>query len=204
MHHSLLYPLLMSIEGPRWISLAHVLRPQGRKGEVLAEVLTDFPETLVGRAHLYLVSAASVIDMDQARSVNVASMWHPVGKNRGKVVLHFDGSSSISDAESLAGLNLSVLEKDRLPLEAESVYIGDLVGCTLYDQQEVVGEITGVQFPATGDGSWLEDVPSLFEVHSPEGDEILIPFAKDFVISLDTVAKKVVLRLPIGLVDVNR
>jgi len=128
MHHSLLYPLLMSIENSRWISLAHVLRPQGRKGEVLAEVLTDFPETLVGRAHLYLVSAASVIDMDQARSVNVASMWHPVGKNRGKVVLHFDGSSSISDAESLAGLNLSVLEKDRLPLEAESVYIGDLVG----------------------------------------------------------------------------
>ena len=28
----------------QWIVLAQILRPQGRKGEVLADLFTDFPE----------------------------------------------------------------------------------------------------------------------------------------------------------------
>ena len=38
-----------------WAVLAHVRRPQGRKGEVFADILTDFPEKFAERRRLWLV-----------------------------------------------------------------------------------------------------------------------------------------------------
>lgn len=193
----------MSIDDS-WIVLAHILRPQGRKGEVLAEVLTDFPESFTTRSNLFLIPGEMEDSTNHALPTTVSSVWRPVGKNRGKIVLQLKGSTSISEAESLAGLNLAVQSKDRLPLESESVYVGDLVGCTIFNRQNAVGEIIGVQFPSATDGSRIENAPSLLEVRSIAGDEVLIPFAKDFFISLDMDHKKLVLHLPEGLVEINR
>ena len=39
---------------PDWVMLARVVRPQGRRGEVLADILTDFPESFAGRKRLFL------------------------------------------------------------------------------------------------------------------------------------------------------
>jgi len=44
----------MDSEISSWIVLAHLIRPQGRKGELLAELLTDFPDRFVGREDLFL------------------------------------------------------------------------------------------------------------------------------------------------------
>src|SRR5436305_15058746 len=39
----------------RWVWLARIRRPQGRKGEVLAEILTDFPQKFAERRQLWLL-----------------------------------------------------------------------------------------------------------------------------------------------------
>ena len=39
---------------------------------------------------------------------------------------------------------------------------------------------------------------------SPEGDELLVPFAKDFIVTIDAAARRVEMKLPEGLLDVNR
>ena len=41
-----------------WVWLARIRRPQGRKGEVLAEILTDFPEKFAERKQLWLLDAS--------------------------------------------------------------------------------------------------------------------------------------------------
>ena len=73
-------------EAPKWVVLAVVLRPQGRKGEVLAELLTDFPERFEGR-HVFLAAAGFDGPREKARAADVTGYWLPVGRNQGRVVL---------------------------------------------------------------------------------------------------------------------
>ena len=195
----------MTEKTPSWIVLAHLLRPQGRKGELLAELFTDFPERFDERKQVYLAPTGFDGETAQARSAEVVSFWLPVGKNEGRIVLQFAGVDSISQAEELAGLEVLVRSEDRMPLNEDSVYTSDLIGCTVYDGPTEVGSIVDVQFPATPDGAGrMEEAAPLLEVTSESGDEILIPFAKAFVVSVDVKTKRVDMALPVGLLEVNR
>jgi 16S rRNA processing protein RimM len=188
-----------------WIVLAQLLRPQGRKGELLAELSTDFPERFKDRRRVFLAAPGFSGTAEEARSAEVASFWLPVGKNEGRIVLQFAGVDSISDAEAIAGLEVLVPEEERLALEDEAVYISELAGCTVYDGGVAVGVVEDVQFATTADGGRrLTDAAPLLAVRSTEGDEVLIPFAKAFLVALDTEAKRIDMILPAGLVDVNR
>jgi 16S rRNA processing protein RimM len=195
----------MTQSPPAWIVLAHLLRPQGRKGEVLAELFTDFPERFEDQRRVFLAAPGFEGEEAEARSAEVVAFWLPVGKNEGRVVLQFAGIDTISDAESIAGLDVLVSREQRLRLDDESVYISELIGCTVYDGSMSVGAVEDVQFAMTADGGRrLDDAAPLLAVRSPEGDEILIPFAKAFVVAVDTGAKRIEMTLPEGLIEVNR
>jgi len=195
----------MTQSPPAWIVLAHLLRPQGRKGEVLAELFTDFPEHFESRRRVFLAAPGFEGEESAARSADVVAFWMPVGKNEGRIVLQFAGIDTISDAESIAGKDVLVPREERLPLDEESVYISELIGCTVYDRAKAVGVVEDVQFPMSADGGRrLDEAPPLLAVTSLEGDEILIPFAKAFLVSVDTEAKRIEMTLPEGLVEVNR
>lgn len=193
----------MTAKTSSWITLAHLLRPQGRKGELLAELFTDFPERFRERKEVFL--APPGLEGKGTRAAEVISFWLPMGKNEGRIVLQFSGIDSITLAEELAGLEVIVPDEERMPLDDESVYISDLIGCAVYDSSKAVGVITDVQFPATPDGARrLEEAAPLLEIFSTDGDEILVPFAKAFVVGVDTVAKRIDMALPAGLLEVNR
>lgn len=138
----------MTGKPPPWIVLAHLLRPQGRKGELLAELFTDFPERFENRKQVYLAPSGFEGEASQARSAEVVSFWLPVGKNEGRIVLQFAGVDSISQAEGLAGLEVLVQREDRMPLSEDSVYTSDLIGCTVYDGSVEVGKIVDSLIPS--------------------------------------------------------
>jgi 16S rRNA processing protein RimM len=195
----------MTQSTPSWIVLAHLLRPQGRKGEVLAELFTDFPERFDDQRRVFLAPPGFDGKEAEARSAEVVSFWLPVGRNEGRVVLQFAGVDTISDAESLAGKDVVVPREERLPLDEESVYISELIGCTVYDGATPVGVVEDVQFATSADGGRrLDDAAPLLAVTSSDGDEILIPFAKAFLVAVHTEAKRIDMTLPRGLVEVNR
>jgi 16S rRNA processing protein RimM len=195
----------MTQTAPAWIALAHLLRPQGRKGEVLAELFTDFPERFEDQRRIFLAAPGFAGEQAEARTAEVAAFWLPVGKNEGRIVLQFAGINTISDAESIAGLDVLIPREERLPLDEESVYISELIGCTVYNGLTPVGVVEDVQFAMTADGGRrLEDAAPLLAVTSLDGDEVLIPFAKAFLVKVNTDAKRIEMTLPDGLVEVNR
>jgi 16S rRNA processing protein RimM len=195
----------MAQDSPAWTVLAHLLRPQGRKGEVLAELLTDFPERFEQRRRIFLASPGFQGAPVEAREAEVTGFWLPLGKNQGRIVLQFAGVDSISSAELLAGLEVIVPREERQPLDEDSVYIDELTGCTLYDGEAVIGVVEEVQFAMSADGARrLEDAAPLLAVRSSEGEEILVPFVKDFLVEVDTSAKRIAMKLPEGLVEINR
>jgi 16S rRNA processing protein RimM len=196
---------MMTDSASSWIVLAHLLRPQGRKGELLAELLTDFPERFEEQRRVFLATPNFVGEEAEARAAEVTSFWLPVGKNEGRIVLQFTGIDSITAAEGIAGLDVIVPYEERLPLDDESEYISDLIGCTVYDGSSAVGVIDDVQFPSTPDGGRrLAEAAPLLAVLSPDGDEILIPFAKAFLVGVNVKERRVDMILPEGLVEVNR
>ncbi len=171
------------------VTLAHLLRPQGRKGELLAELLTDFPEKFTGR--VVLVGPAEY---------TIESYFLPTGRNAGRVVLKFANVDSINDAEKLNGLDVTIPEEDRAPLEEDAAYISDLVGCTVFDGEREVGLIEDVEAPA---GSVTLDLASMLVVRAADGSERLIPFVKAYIVSIEIAAKRIRMRLPEGLLEIN-
>lgn len=176
----------------RWVWLARIRRPQGRKGEVFADILTDFPEKFADRRRLWLLAEGA---SSAPREVELVAHW----LHKGGIVLHFSGIDSISAAETLSGLMVAIPMAERTPLGEDEVYIADLVGCTLFDVANAdapvrVGEIEDVD-RSTGP-------VALLVVRGSTG-EVLIPFAKSYLRALDLAAKRVEMALPEGLVDLN-
>ena len=185
-----------------WVAVAHLLRPQGRKGEVLAELLTDFPDQLVGRPRLFLAAEGFAGTPEEAQACRVTECWLPKGRNEGRVVLAIDGVGSIDAAEALSGLDLLVEAEHRLPLEDGAAYISDLVGCSVYDGERLVGVVAEVEFPTSADGRRrLEEGTPLLQLTLPDGDEAMVPFTRAFLREFDPVRKVLRMELPEGLVD---
>jgi 16S rRNA processing protein RimM len=184
----------------KWTWLARIRRPQGRKGEVFADILTDFPEKFVSRRHLWLVAdpedPRSKSNPAAPREVELLAHW----LHKGGIVLHFAQSDSISAAEALSGLIVAIPFAERAQLGADEVYIADLIGCTLFD----------VAGPAPIAIGHIEEVDrsagpvALLVVRRPDSEEeILIPFAKSYLRAIDVAARRVEMSLPEGLADLN-
>ncbi len=194
----------------QWVVLAHILRPQGRRGEVLADLHTDFPARFAERPYVWL-APAGFAHADSAGPnrpdpipAEIVSHWLPVGRNAGRIVLQFKGTDSIARAEALANLDVVVPLAARVPLEEGSVYISDLIGSTVYDRGIALGVVADVHFPTTPDGlRRLDEAAPLLEISSPEHGELLIPFAKSYVVEIDSAAKVVRMELPTGLAELN-
>jgi 16S rRNA processing protein RimM len=195
----------MTQTNPAWIVLAHLLRPQGRKGEVLAELFTDFPERFEEPTRVFLAPSGFEGEESEARAAEVVAFWLPVGKNEGRVVFQLAGIETISGAEAVAGLDVLVPREERLPLEDDSVYISELIGCTVYDGATAIGVVNDVQFAMTADGARrLTDAAPLLAVEALAGNEVLIPFVKAFLVAVNTESKRIEMKLPEGLVEINR
>jgi 16S rRNA processing protein RimM len=194
-------------EGGRrsWTRLAHLLRPQGRRGELLAELLTDFPERFEASAQVLLAKPGFAGTAEEARPAIVMGYWLPLGKNQGRVVLEFAGIGSINEAEGLAGLDVLIATSERMELEAGAEYVDDLVGSRVFNGATDLGVVASVEFPTTSDGGRrLKDAAPLLSVSGAEGDEILIPYVKEFLVEVDVKNGRILMKLPEGLVELNR
>ena len=199
----------MTGETQHWVAVAHILRPRGNKGEVAAELLTDFPERLTHLREVFVSNAR-----EEPRRVEVASCW--LSQNhRGQAVFHFAGCSSISEAERFRGLDVLLPLEQRVTLPAGHYFISDLIGCSVFECAQgaspvasspcamatapaLLGGVTDVQF--TGEG--VSGTPLL--VVDTRAGELLIPLAEDICSGIDVRARRIEVALPEGLRDLNR
>lgn len=174
----------------QWLAVARVLRPRGRKGEVAAAVLTDFPERFATMRRAYL----EVSGAEPEPAEITASWWH-----RGTLILQFSGVSSIGEAERLRGRIVLIPREERARLGQNQYYLWELVGCAVVRQGgERVGTVAAVE--ATG-GVDLLRVKA--EGDSRSVQDLLIPLAEEICTSIDVAARRIVIEPPEGLLDLN-
>lgn len=174
------------------LTVARVLRPHGRRGEVACEILTDFPNRLKTLRHVELWDGDSA-----PRRVTVLSCW--LSKSRGgQAIFHFEGSQSITDAEKLVGLEVQIPLAHRMKLPSGTYYVADLVGCEVRSRSGVtLGNVVDVQFT----GEEIAGTPILV-LDSSRG-ELLIPLAQEICTSVDIVSRRIDVSLPEGLLELN-
>jgi 16S rRNA processing protein RimM len=143
---------------------------------------------------------------ESAVPVTIEGFFLPTGKNTGRIVLKLSGCDSISQAELLAGRQLMVPAEELPTLDADTFYVSDLVGCTLFNGDAAVGEVVDVQFAMSPDGKTrLPEAAPLLGVHptgAPEDAEpILVPFVLAHLVSVDLASKRILMNLPEGLLE---
>jgi 16S rRNA processing protein RimM len=174
-----------------WVLLARIVRPQGRRGEVLADIFTDFPERFAERHGLFLRPPASTPSIDMREATVEASWLH-----QGRVVLKLAQVNSITDAETLRGFDVVIRREARMPLKDDAIYVSDLVGMRVIDVRnggaQDTGEIVDVEPEGIG--------PSMLVVQTQAGNEALIPFVRAYLRNVNVAAKRLEMDLPEGLV----
>lgn len=169
------------------ILIGVIARTHGNRGEVIVNSETDFPEE---RFHEGACLMTRRNDGSPA-TLEVATMR----LHQGRPVILFKGIGSMNDAELLAGLELRVAEDEGATerLDDGEYYHRDLIGCTVVTESgESIGEVTAVE----GDRAATRLV-----VRSRR-NEVLIPLA-DEICTVDVAAKRITVRPPEGLLELN-
>jgi 16S rRNA processing protein RimM len=174
-------------ETSEFITLARVVKTQGRHGEVASEIYSSIPDRFTVGMRLL----ALPLDTDHRRELEVERLW----PHKEFLIFKFAGIDTISEAETLIGGELQVPRSQRSKLEAGWNYVSDLVGCAVFDADKKIGSIEDVQFGAG-------EAPLLI-VRDEAKKLVEIPFAGAFLASVDLERKQVRMRLPEGLLQVN-
>lgn len=165
------------------ITIARIARPQGIRGAVIADLLTDFPDRFADIENVMVVRGETVIgelELEDYRFHNE------------RIVLKFVGYDDVNKAEELRDTKL-VIERDELvELPTDEYFVFDLVGC----------DVTTIDGQPLGKVIRVDDFGAapLLTVRD-EKKEILIPLTKEFCPDVDIAGKKIIVNPPAGLLD---
>lgn len=165
------------------VAIAKIARPKGLKGEVFAEVLTDFPERFEG-----LKVVTGVFPDAQRRELKIDDLRF----QNDRLVMKFAGFDSVDAAETLRDCEICVAETETVKLEDGEYFDWQLVGCRVATADgEIIGTVSEVQ--RTGGTENL----------SVDGDgrDHLIPFAESICIEVDVDKKLITIDPPEGLLE---
>jgi 16S rRNA processing protein RimM len=165
------------------VVIARATKPRGLKGEIVAELLTDFPERFEDIDELVLVSRSG-----ERSTKRLEDYWF----QNDRVVLKLSGYDDVDAAKELVGVEFAVPESERVPLPADHYYDWELEGCTVKVGYDDIGQVNSVL--RTGGAEILV-------VTDNSGKERLIPLADSIVVEVDPVRKLIVVDPPEGLLD---
>ena len=166
------------------VVVARVARTRGLRGEVIADLLTDFPQRFD-----VLETLIAVAPDGSQRSLQIEEHWF----QGDRIVFKFTGYDSIEAAKEFAGIELAVPASDRAELAAGQFYEWELKGCRVESiDGEFIGRVTEVM--RTGG-------VEILVVVDDRDQEFLIPMAKDICISVDVEKKLIRADPPEGLLE---
>ena len=165
------------------VVIARAVRTHGLKGEIVAELLTDFPERFEELEELILVSPSG-----ERQVVQLEDYWF----QKDRVVLKLADCDDVDAAKQLVGYDFAVEESDRVPLEEDEFYDWELEGCTVKVGDKSIGRVRSVM--KTGG-------TEILVIDDDSGKEQLVPLAAEIVVKIDKAARVILVDPPEGLLD---
>ena len=166
------------------IVIARVARTRGLRGEVVADLLTDFP----GRFE-DIAEVVAIAPDESRRSLQIEECWF----HGDRIVFKFAGFDAIDEAKELAGHQIAIPASQRIELPADQFYEWELAGCRV---EALDGNLIGIAREVMRTGG----VEILVVVNEAER-EFLIPMVKDICVEIDVNRKLIRVDPPEGLLD---
>lgn len=165
------------------VAIAKLVKPRGLRGEIAADVLTDFPERFEN-----LEKVVALLPNGERCELKIEDFWF----QKDRIVLKFDGYDSIEKAETLRNAEVCVPESEAVALDAGEFFDWELAGCRV---ETVEGEKIGAvkEVMRTGGTEIL--------VVEGKGKDYLIPFAETICTEVDIENKLIRIDPPEGLLE---
>ena len=165
------------------VAIARVAKPHGIRGEVSADVLTDFPERFEG-----LKTVIALLPSGERRDLKIEKFRF----QKSRVLLKFAGFDAMDSAETLRGAEICIHESEAVALEDGEFYDWQLEGCLV---ETIEGEKLGAvkELMRTGAAEIL--------VVAGAEKEFLIPFAEAICTEIDVENKLIRVDAPEGLLE---
>jgi len=166
------------------IVVARVARTRGLRGEVVADLYTDFP----GRFE-DIDKVIAIAPNGSRRSLQIEEHWF----HGNRIIFKFIDFDSIDSAKQLAGYQLAVPAGERVELAEDQFYEWELAGCRV---EEVDGKLIGTVREVMRTGG-----VEILVVGNDAGREFLIPMAQDICVEIDVEKKLIRIDPPSGLLE---
>jgi len=166
------------------VVVARVARTRGLRGEVIADLLTDFPERFDD-----LETLIAVAPDGSQRSLQIEEHWFQ-GR---RIVFKFAGYDSVEAAKEFAGFELAIAASERVELAADQFYEWELKGCRV---ESIDGEFSGGVSAVMRTGG-----VEILVVENDSGREFLIPMAREICVEIDVNTRLIRIDPPPGLLE---
>jgi 16S rRNA processing protein RimM len=165
------------------VAIAKIARPRGLKGEVFADVLTDFPERFEG-----LENVTAVLPDAKRLDLKIEDFWF----QNERLVLKFAGYDSIEAAETLRDCEICVNESEAVELEEGEFFDWQIEGCEVetIDGQKI-GTVRELQRTGGTENLLIEG----------NDRDHLVPFAESICVTVDIENKVIKIDPPEGLLE---
>ena len=166
-----------------FVAIARVAKPHGLRGEVVADVLTDFPERFEG-----LVDVTAIGPDGGRRQLKIERARF----QKARVILQFAGVGTFEEADLLRNFEICIPEGEAVELEEDEFFDWELEGCRVVRVEGTeLGEVTSVL--RTGGTEVL--------VVAGAEKELLIPFAESICVEVDIENSRITVDPPEGLLE---
>lgn len=167
------------------VLVARVVKVRGVRGEVAADLLTDFPDRFEGLAELIAVAPGGVRE-----ALALEGSW----VHGDRIVLKFRGYDTPEQSAALVGRDLGVPESEAVELEEGEFYDWQLEGCRA---ETVEGRELGTVREVLHTGG---EAPVLV-IRGDGGGEHLVPLAESICVEVDVERKLIRVDAPEGLLE---
>jgi 16S rRNA processing protein RimM len=171
--------------GEELVIVARAVKTRGLKGELVAELLTDFPDRFSGVSSLIAVSPDG-----ERQVVDLESYWF----HQDRVILKLSGYDTIETASGFVDHQFAVPEAERVELAEGYFYDWQLEGC-------VVETTAGARIGTVSEVMRLGGDIEMLGVENADGQKHLIPMVESIVVEIDIAGKRVLIDPPEGLLE---
>jgi 16S rRNA processing protein RimM len=172
-----------SSENEDLIIVARAVRTRGLKGELVADILTDFPDRFDNVSELTGVGLKG-----ERKQLELENHWF----QNERMVLKFSGYDDVETAKALVGYEFGLPEAERIELAEDEFYDWELEGCLVESTAGLaIGKVREVM--RTGGVELL--------VVENDDREVFVPMVASIVIEIDVSQKKIAIDPPEGLLD---
>ena len=165
------------------VAIAKLTRTRGLRGELVGEILTDFPERFEDLERVFAVKSNG-----ERLELQLEKFWF----QKDRIVLKFKDFDTIEEAETLRDAEICVTEEEAVELEEDEFFDWELEDCTV---ETLEGEKIGTVRELLRTGGT--------EVLVVQGDakDYLIPFAGTICPEIDVENKLIRVDLPEGILE---